>query len=125
MRHLKKFENSEYSEYESDVLEIKDVLISIKDEYPDITGEIYPYESTDKKIKGLTLIINTQHTLPKSDIFSIEYLKLKLELIKSILEVLERIETSLNKKCRVINIWESGYTESISANGGKIQINII
>jgi hypothetical protein len=125
MKHLKKFENSEYDHISEDIAEIKSILIDLKDNYPDITGEIYPYESTDKKIKGLTLIINTQHTLPKSDIFSIEYLKLKLELIKSILEVLERIETSLNKKCRVINIWESGYTESISANGGKVQINII
>jgi hypothetical protein len=125
MKHLKKFENSEYDHISEDIAEIKSILIDLKDNYADITGEIYPYESTDKKIKGLTLIINTQHTLPKSDIFSIEYLKLKLELIKSILEVLERIETSLNKKCRVINIWESGYTESISANGGKVQINII
>lgn len=123
MKHLKKFENSEYEHISEDIAEIKSILIDLKDNYPDITGEIYPYESMDKKIKGLTLIINTQHTLPKSDIFSIEYLKLKLELVKSILEVLERIETSLHKKCRVINIWESGYTGS--ANDGKVQINII
>ena len=31
MRHLKKFENSEYSEYESDVLEIKDVYNIVKE----------------------------------------------------------------------------------------------
>lgn len=116
MRHLKKFENSEYSEYESDVLEIKDVLISIKDEYPDINGEIYPFESIDKKIKGITLKINTYYILPKEDKFSIEYSNLKLDLIKSILEALKRIEKSLNKKCRVINIWDCGGPDNIQIN---------
>jgi hypothetical protein len=49
MRHLKKFENSEYDGYQSDILVIKDILLSLKDEYPDITGDIYPFNSIDKK----------------------------------------------------------------------------
>jgi hypothetical protein len=114
MRHLKKFENSEYDGYQSDILVIKDILLSLKDEYPDITGDIYPFNSIDKKIKGITLKINTNNLLSKEDIFSIEYSNLKLDLIKSILESLERIEKALNKKCRVINIWDH-----------KIQINIV
>jgi hypothetical protein len=73
MRHLKKFENSEYEEYQSDILVIKDILLSLKDEYPDITGELYPFNSIDKKIKGITLKINTNNLLSKEDIFSIEY----------------------------------------------------
>jgi hypothetical protein len=106
MRHLKKFENSEYDGYQSDILVIKDILLSLKDEYPDITGDLYPFNSIDKKIKGITLKINTNNLLSKEDIFSIEYSNLKLDLIKSILESLERIEKALNKKCRVINIWD-------------------
>jgi hypothetical protein len=109
MRHLKKFENSEYEGYQSDILVIKDILLSLKDEYPDITGELYPFNSMDKKIKGITLKINTNNLLSKEDIFSIEYSNLKLDLIKSILEVLERIEKALSKKCRVINIWDLAY----------------
>ena len=123
MRHLKKFENSEYDEYRNDILEIKDILLSLKDEYPDITYDletfsvdIYP----DKSVKGITLMINTYKLrffrIP-GDRFSIEYSKLKLELIKSILESLERIEKTLNKKCRVINIWKLA--------DHKIQINIV
>ena len=117
MRHLKKFENSEYEGYQSDILVIKDILLSLKDEYPDITGELYPFNSMDKKIKGITLKINTNNLLSKEDIFSIEYSNLKLDLIKSILEVLERIEKALSKKCRVINIWDLA--------DHKIQINIV
>jgi hypothetical protein len=116
MKHIKKFENSEYDGYQNDILEIKDILLSLKDEYSDITGELYPFNSIDNKVKGITLKINTNNLLPREDIFSIEYLNLKLDLIKSILESLERIEKALNKKCRVINIWDVDH---------KIQINIV
>jgi hypothetical protein len=95
---------------------IKDILLSLKDEYPDITGDIYPFNSIDKK-KGIILKINTNNLLSKEDIFSIEYSNLKLDLIKSILESLERIEKALNKKCRVLNIWDLA--------DHKIQINIV
>ena len=60
-------------------------------------------------------MINTYKLIP-GDRFSIEYSKLKLELIKSILEVLERIEKALNKKCRVINIWNCGQERDIQIN---------
>ena len=73
-----------------------------------------------RKIKGITLTINTYNILPKghNEKFSIEYSKLKLDLIKLLLETLERIENSLNKECRIINIWECG-------GENPIQINII
>jgi len=117
MRHLKKFENSEYEDYQNDISEIKDILKELKDDYPEITGELYPFNSLDKSVKGISLMINT-YKLISGDIYSIEYSKLKLELIKSILEVLERIEKALNKKCKVINIWDCGQEN-------KIQINIV
>ena len=117
MRHLKKFENSEYEEYQNYISEIKDILKELKDEYPEIDGELYPFNSIDKSVKGITLMINTYKLIP-GDIFSIEYSNLKLELIKSILEVLERIEKAIDKKCRVINIWDCGQEN-------KIQINIV
>jgi hypothetical protein len=117
MKHLKKFENSEYDEYQNDISEIKDILKDLKDEYPEIDGELYPYNSLDKSVKGITLTINTYKLIP-GDRFSIEYSKLKLELIKSILEALERIEKAIDKKCKVVNIWECGQEN-------KIQINIV
>ncbi len=117
MRHLKKFENSEYEEYQNLISEIKDILKELKDEYPEIVGELYPFNSIDNSVKGITLMINTYKLIP-GDRFSIEYSKLKLELIKSILEVLERIEKAIDKKCKVINIWDCGQEN-------KIQINIV
>jgi len=117
MKHLKKFENSEYDEYQNDISEIKDILKDLKDEYPEIDGELYPLSSIDRSVKGLSLVINTYKLIP-GDRFSIEYSKLKLELIKSILEALERIEKAIDKKCKVINIWDCGQEN-------KIQINIV
>jgi diadenosine tetraphosphate (Ap4A) HIT family hydrolase len=115
MKHLKKFENSEYDEYQNDISEIKDILKDLKDEYPEIDGELYPFNSIDKSVKGITLMINTNKLIP-GDIFSTEYSKLKLELIKSILEALERIEKALSKKCRIINIWNCGQERDIQIN---------
>ena len=117
MRHLKKFENSEYEEYQNYISEIKDILKELKDEYPEIDGELYPFNSLNKSVKGITLMINTYKLIP-GDRYSIEYSTMKLELIKSILEVLERIEKAIDKKCRVINIWDCGQED-------KIQINIV
>mgnify|MGYP001141504910 CR=1 FL=1 len=117
MKYIKKFENSE--NINLDILEIKDILLSLKDEYIGITGEIYPWNppSISEKLSGITLLIDTYKIRPNHTQFSIKYSEMKLNLIKSILDTLKQIEKALNAKCRVINIWDC-YTEN------KIQINI-
>jgi hypothetical protein len=119
MKYIKKFENTDYSEYVSDISDIKDILTSLKDDYSDISWEFYPLASISiTKTKGITLKINTHLLLPKgyNEKFSIEYSNLKLDLIKKILEALERIEKAINKKCIIINIWDCGGDRSLQIN---------
>lgn len=113
MKYIKKFENSE--NINLDILEIKDILLSLKDEYIGITGELYPWNR--EKVSGITLLIDTYKIRPNHTQFSIKYSEMKLNLIQSILETLKQIEKALNAECKVINIWDC-YTEN------KIQINI-
>lgn len=119
MKYIKKFENSE--NINLDILEIKDIFLSLKDEYIGITSELYPWNPPSKfmseKVSGITLLIDTYKIRPNNTQFSIEYSEMKLNLIKSILDTLKQIEKALNAECKILNIWDC-YIEN------KIQINI-
>jgi hypothetical protein len=113
MKHLKKFES-----HDEDIKVIKAILIDLKDKYPYVDGEII----SEKNYIGIS--IKTEGVLKLKqdlDLFTVEYTKFKLQFLQSVIELVERISSALQRECKIIRIWDCGFPNYSNIN---IRVNI-
>lgn len=107
MMHIKKFENINNLD-DDNIEESKSILKDLTDEYPEIKIAISKYNGG-----GFRIFINTENIFPQRSKYLIENIKIKMDFINKLLDILSRIEKSIDVICNVLNIFEVGTSDSI------------
>lgn len=126
LKYLKTFESND--EWGFDIQLVKDIIVELKDNYPQINGEFHHNE----KSNGGTLklfckpdIDNLGRMIAQSIIgeydYTIDYMKKKNEFISSVTEICERISIALDREIKVVGIYDFDSPTS----DGYININIM
>ena len=122
MKHLKKFESGSWG---FDIELVKDIILDIKAEYPDITGEFHHNENSN----GGTLKLFCKPDILKpwdtsiigNYDYTLDYIKNKNKFISSLTEVCDRISKAINREVKVIGLYEFDKPSS----DGYINIHIM
>ena len=110
---------SESSDYPFDLELVKDILLELKDNYPNIEGEFARFESGNDDLTRLKL--NCLNILGEPKFSDIDYIKKKNKFIVLLTEVCERIKNSINKKLLIQDI----YNFDAGSSDGLIKIYIL
>lgn len=99
MKHLKKFENSEFNDI-SDI--IKDIILPLRDDYNNVEGEIRLLQDN-----SILLEIKPNKINFRGDKYSIERAEHIQEFVNEILEASKRIKEATGKVVKILNIYDS------------------
>jgi hypothetical protein len=117
MNHLKKFESSEES-FPFDIT--KDIIVDLKDNYPNLDGN---FREADK-FGGITLVLMCKgpdletHIFKSKDTYSLEYFEEKNKFIILLTETLQRLKKALSRDIKVIDL----YDFDSNSSSGEIKI---
>jgi hypothetical protein len=109
----------ESNDYPFDLELVKDILLELKDNYPNIEGEFARFESGNDDFTRLKL--NCLNILGEPKFSDIDYIKKKNKFIVLLTEVCERIKNSINKKLLIQDI----YNFDAGSSDGLIKIYIL
>ena len=115
LKYLKTFESND--EWGLDIQLVRDIIVELKDNYPQINGEFHHNE----KSNGGTLKLFCKPDIESSIIGKYDYMKKKNEFISSVTEICERISMALDREIKVIGIYEFDKPSS----DGYINIHIM
>lgn len=120
LKYLKTFESND-NEWGFDIQLVRDIIVELKDNYPQINGEFHHNE----KSNGGTLKLFCKPDIESSIIgkydYTIDYMKKKNEFISLVTEICERISRALDREIKVIGIYEFDKPSS----DGYINIHIM
>lgn len=118
LKYLKTFESESWG---FDIELVKDIIVELKDNYPNINGEFQQNHNSN----GGTLKLFCKPDIDNSIIgkydYTIDYMKKKNEFISSITEICERISRALDREIKVVGIYEFDKPSS----DGYINIHIM
>lgn len=99
MKHLKKYEGSEFRNTANDII---DILAEVKDNYPSIDGIINNLEDD-----SIEIVLDIDDAMFGDDRHSIEFVKNKNKFIDLIINTCERLETAIGRKIKVMGLFSS------------------
>jgi hypothetical protein len=102
MKYLKKInEDINDKKVDIDVYLVKDIIVELKDEYPNLIGGIFPHSDS------LEIKLECNHLRFGEESSSLEYLQSKFKFIELLLSVCERLQDALNVDVRLHNLYGS------------------
>ena len=103
MNHLKTFESKSWG---FDIELVKDIIIELKDDYPDIYGEFHQNENSNGGILKLFCKPDIDTSIIGENDYTLDYIKNKNRFISSVTEVCDRISKAINREIKVIGLYE-------------------